>query len=334
MDEKTRKELEKKIAESQSKFPRYAADTQRILEIERIHSNNTLVGEILAHHSTYPFQKLSLTCKESIEARDFYLEILKSIKFSSMLPNMVGELLKIGEAFISFEGSWVPPNFLDPSCVTISVIQNQYGKLEEHIEFKIDQEIREMVLNTPHNERPNLLKLLDAYSIRQIELGRNIDLSRSPNVKVLHPKRLTSSNPNAPRGVPFFDPIMEKLIDAEFTKHEIANGKNANYKTAAKKLKETDQLTFGFSFDLTTLENEFKYLQEIVKYTMIEEVFKPAAMAKNFSNEKGLILPTLHLQEIDLKSSEQFSEKINTMKAKFKIDEDNLDEYINQLKKK
>lgn len=309
-------ELKKRIIESQ-KIPRFPTDIQKNANIEEIIKRNELIREIIDHHSAYPFQQASLTCKESLEARNFFLQILSSINFSSLVKEVSKELLKIGEAILAFEGRWKPPQILNPASITVALPGNN----EEHIEYRMDDEICEMVINTPKDEQSSLLKLLDPYTIRQVELGRHVDLTRSPFIKVLHPRRRTATKPDARRGVPYFEPILAQLIEAENIKTKILNG-SQEYFSAVNKIKEAEVLAFEYSFprDLRILEAEFKYLQDIVRYMLVEEIFKPAAMARNLANQNGIILPKLHFLEIKLADNKNFQQNIQELRTKLKID--------------
>lgn len=327
-------DVKQKIEEAQSK--RFNANIEKNQHIQDLATNNTIVRAILDHHSEYPFRVINLTCKESVEARNFYLEILQCIGFGTLLGEIIRELLKLGEAFLVFEGNWQPPKFVSPDMATITYIDNGYGSSEEHIEYKVEDDFRNMVLNTPITERPNLLKLMDAYSIRQIELGRGIDLTRSPYVKVIHPRRMTATSPNAPRGVSYFDPVIERLVEAEKTKTEIIQKQTKNYQLAIKKIRDTDKLVFDYAFpqDLSFLQSEFIYLQGIIRHMLMEEVFKQAAMARNFVNENGLILPKLEFETMDLANDTALHQNIREMKQNLGLDGSSLslEEYIKKLK--
>ena len=297
---------------------KYSADIEKNKTLGILSSRHSIVKAIVHHHSSKPFKKIGLTCKESPEARKFYLDLLRAIGFTTFLPDLIKEIITMGEAIITFEGSWGPPKFLDPSNVVISLYEGQ----EEHVEYYVDPEIKTMVWQTPENEKKNLLKTLDAYSIRQIEMDRPIDLSRSPNIKVMHPRRITSTNPTAPRGVSYFEPILNKLIETETLKEKIISGQMQDYPNAIKKIRDTDKLLFDYAFPKNTanLENELKYLQDIVKFMLREQIFTPAAMARNFVNSSGLILPVLEFDNIDLKNDVEYKMEIANLRAELGID--------------
>jgi len=311
-----------KIEEAGDRSHVITANVKRNEAIQEIGLRNPIVREILNHHSAYPFQSIHMECKESQEAKNLYLEILQTIEFGTHLTDIVKELMKVGETIMVFEGQWGPPKFLNPTEVEVLLQKNSIGQIEEQLHYKVDPEIRDLVLNTPPQNRDSLLKIMDSYSIRQIQLGRDLNLTYSPAVKVIHTRRMTAEQPQAYRGVSYFDPIINKLIEGEVLRDNLVKGTEKDYSKAIRKIREIDKLTFEFAFpyNLKLLEAEMRYLQDIIKHMLIEEVFKPAAMKRNFFNDKGLIVPELEFQHLDLENDANLQAYMTNLRRTSGID--------------
>lgn len=313
---------QKMIEETLKTVPRYYANPAHNEFLRKVASENHIVKAAIQTHTTYPFSKVKLSCPESSEAKKFYIDIARAINFVGLLKIMTHELMVLGEVIITFEGSWSPAKLLAPESIEISHVTAGNG-IREHVGFRVDEEVRTMVLSTPPGERSSLLKMMDAYSIRQIEMGAYIDLTRSPNVKVLHPRRRTTMHPDAPRGVSYLLPIFAVLKERE-TLMESLKKNNGSF----ARLWQLDKQIFGYLFpqNLNTLTEEYQYLQSIVLYTMANDVFTPAATAKNFYNSNGPILPTIELNQIDLANDEPYKTNVQELASKWMLDRDSINE--------
>ena len=310
--EKTSMPSLEEISAIQNNIVRYQANAAQNEFIQNISISNDIIKVILDHHSSYPFRKINLTCR-SVQARSVFLEILRTIGFSQIIGDVVREIIKVGEVILIFEGKLGVPKFLDPNDIWISAIPGDYGT-EEHIEYQLDEEIKRLVLTTPPSERQSLLKVLDPYSIRQIEIGRPLDLTRSPYIKAMHLKRTNESN--SIRGVSYFSPIMQKLMESEETKNGIKTNKIGDIANAVRKIKDIDRFVFEYAFpnNYKILEEEFQKLQDIIKDFLINKIFTNIASARDLVDGDGLILPVLQFENINLDTDPSYKQNVESIR--------------------
>lgn len=278
---------------------RVSVKSERVEALQRFCSSHPIVSKALTFHAKFPFEQVQMEVEENEEAKDFYLQVLKAVKFPELLRNAAQELLKTGESIFVFEQNWRPAQFLNPIHVEISLEPTGFGQVEEHVTYKPDHDVRNMVLNTPIDQRVGLLNKMDEYTLRQIELGRYVNLTRSPYMKTVHLRRQPIDE-YLVRGQSFFEPILDKLIDQENAYESLKENKSIDPATTVKKIRDIDRLVFDYCFpaNSTRIDQEYSRLQHIIKEFLIDEIFKPIAMGKDYTNQMGLLIPTLEFKKI------------------------------------